>query len=77
MSNPGLRARIVRFMLTQGPAAWVPTWWFRHHVAGYDTAGFRAELQLMETEGLVVADRRVTNNTMWQLQPGATTDERD
>lgn len=43
-----------------------PTWWFNHETL-LPTRIVRAELKRMERDGLVVADRRLSNNTLWAL----------
>lgn len=42
------------------------TWWFKFHIA-CTTAQARRELEKMEVEGIVIADRTQTNNTKWLL----------
>lgn len=43
------------------------TWWFKFRIGGHTTSEFRRELERMERDGLVTADREQTNNTKWRL----------
>lgn len=61
-----LREKIIAYTQTQ-PAIRRPTWWIQHHIDGFDTKVIRRELERMEREGLVIADRSQSNNTKWTL----------
>jgi len=43
-----------------------PTWWFKSSI-DCTTVEARKELKRMEAEGLVTADRKQKNNTLWLL----------
>jgi hypothetical protein len=42
------------------------TWWFKNNI-GVSTREVRRELEKMEKDGLVTADRSQRNNTKWSL----------
>ena len=68
--NKTLRESIIDYMrekLAEPYRTHVPTWWMRHHMP-FSTAEIRAELKRMEAEGLVTANRRQSNNTMWKFK---------
>lgn len=66
-----LREEITAYM-TDHPSRpaghpWVCTWWFKFHLTEKSTRVIRRELEAMEREKLVIADRSQSNNTQWRL----------
>lgn len=64
MSNPELRKKIIAYMQKESGACC--TWWFKSYIH-HETKSVRRELEKMERDGLVTADRSQTNNTKWTL----------
>jgi hypothetical protein len=46
--------------------AWYCTWWFKFGIPS-TTAEIRRELEKMEREKIVIANREQSNNTKWML----------
>jgi len=72
--DPELRAAIIAEMKRERDkcqeALWSTheycTWWFKFAIP-YETRAIRKELERMERDGLVAANRRLSNNTRWRL----------
>jgi len=66
----GMREEIIEYMNDDKRSAlgWFATWRFKFHINGHsDSKAIRRELDKMEREGIVRSDRRMSNNTLWQL----------
>lgn len=64
--DPELRAAIIAEMRRAKETGGYCTWWFKFHIP-FETKVVRQELERMEREGLVTADRSRSNNTLWRL----------
>ena len=69
--NPKLRAAIIAEMNRGEEAGEMPfgycTKWFKFKLLAWTTPTIRKELERMERDGLVTADRSESNNTKWRL----------
>ena len=69
--DPKLRAAIIAEMDRAKEAGEMPfgycTWWFKFKLIAWTTPTIRKELERMEREGIVTADRSQRNNTKWRL----------
>jgi hemin uptake protein HemP len=66
----GMREEIIEYMSDdkRSSRGWFATWWFKFHIKGHaDSKAIRRELDKMERDGIVRSDRRMSNNTLWQL----------
>lgn len=69
MSGESVRDSIVRYMKENQAArrdGYFSTWWFKFEIP-FETKTIRAELEKMESQGLVESDRSQSNNTKWRL----------
>lgn len=64
--DPELRAAIIK-ELNEAKGEWgYRTWWFKFHIP-FETTEVQQELERMELDGLVMADRRQSINAKWVL----------
>lgn len=64
--DPELRAAIIAEMQRAKETEGYCTWWFKFNI-NRTTTVTRKELERMERDGLVTADRSQSNNTKWRL----------
>ncbi|MFJ7811107.1 hypothetical protein ACIQYQ_09725 [Pseudomonas asiatica] len=73
MTRQELRDDIIAYMSKPelSSRGWYCTRWFRHHIqhGAIGTRRIRQELDRMEKMVLVVSDKAMSNNTLWQLAP--------
>lgn len=64
-----MKGEVLSYLL-KNPGHWHTTWHLRHQFKLESSSPMRSILKELELRGLIEADRRLSNNTLWRIKNG-------